>query len=123
MPTPHTEESADRLARQLAGRFKIINITWIIISLFQITTVIGIVVAAWNLYVTYKRWRLPELIAARSPSAVAMFQGNEGWYISFFLINLVGGVVGAGLIAYEFLFVRGQVLKNRHLFTRGAKLA
>lgn len=122
MPTPHSEESANRLARQLARRFRLINILWIVISLLQITTVIGVVIAAWNLYVTYKRWRLPELIASRSPSAVAMFKGNEGWYISFFLINLVGGVVGAGLIAYEFLFVRGQVLKNRHLFTRGARV-
>jgi len=120
MTTAHTEESAARLARQLSRRFKLVNIAWIVISLLQLSTVIGAVIAAWNFYVIYKRWRLPELIATRSPAAVAMFEGNEGWYITFFLINLLGGIVGAGLVAFEFVAIRGPVLKNRALFTRGA---
>jgi hypothetical protein len=120
MRAPTTDLEADRLARKLARRLRLVNVLWIVISLLQLSTVIGAVIAAWNLYVIARRWHLPRLVVSRSPAAVAAFRGNEGWYLTFFLINLLGGVVGAGLVAYEFLLIRGPLLGNGHLFMRGA---
>lgn len=109
--------AADRLARKLARRIRLINWCWIGLSLLLLGTGVGIIAAAWNVYVTIQRWSLPKLVERRSRSALASYSGDSGSWITWLLINVVlGGFVGAGIIAYEYLAVRSQVLKNGHLF-------
>jgi hypothetical protein len=113
----HSTEAANRLARQLARRAKLINWSWLVLSLFLLGTGFGIIAAAWNAYITFQRWKLPALIERRSRSALAAYSGEPGTWITWLLINVVlGGFVGAGIIAYDYFFVRAAVLKNRHLF-------
>lgn len=108
---------ADRLARKLARRFRMLNWLWLGLSLLLLTSMVGVVAALWNMYVVYQRWRTPELIERRSPAVLSMYRNDSGWFLTFLLINLVlGGVVGAILIAYEYLFIRAEVRKHRQVF-------
>lgn len=116
------EVDGEALARSLATQFRVLNISWIVITVLQVATCAGVVAAAWNAYVLVKRWKVPRLIEARSPSVVAMYENDGAWFVTFLVMNLVlGGVIGAGLIAWEFFFIRAKVLGNRHLFAPAAR--
>ncbi len=121
MPAAAGEVDGDALARSLAKQFRVLNILWIVVTALQVLSCAGVVAAAWNVYVLVQRWKVPKHIEARSPSVVAMYENDAGWFITFLALNLVlGGVVGAGLIAYEFFVIRAKVLANRHLFAPAA---
>jgi hypothetical protein len=114
----------DALVRSLASQFKVMNILWIVLTVIQVFSCAGIICAAWNTYVLVQRWKIPRLIEARNPSIVHMYENNMAWFISFLAINIVlGGVIGAGLIAWELLGIRSKVLQNRHLFAPAAARA
>lgn len=105
------------LVRSLADQFKALNVMWVVLTLLQVLSCAGIVAAAWNAYVLSRRWKFPKYILARSPGVVQAYQGDAAWFVSFFMINLLlGGVVGAFLIAWEFFFIREKILKNAHVF-------
>lgn len=115
-------ESADRLAKKLAGRFKLVNVLWVVLSVCLLVSFVGAVAAAWNLYVTTTRWRMAELIERRSPAAVDFYDGGAGWFLTAALVNLaLGGGLGAALVGYEYFFVRRPLLANRHLFDGRAR--
>jgi hypothetical protein len=121
MPGPQPPKFDDHLARRLAGRFRLLSFLWIVLSVLLLASAVGAVAAAWNFYVTAQRWRLAGLIERRSPAAVAMYQGDEGWFLTGALVNLaLGGGIGAALIAYEYFMIRRPVLANRHIFDREA---
>jgi hypothetical protein len=112
-----TEAQEAALVRGLADQFKALNVMWVVLTILQVVSCAGIVAAAWNAYVLSRRWKFPEHILARSPGVVQAYRGDEAWFVSFFMINLLlGGVVGAFLIAWEFFFIRGKILKNAHAF-------
>jgi hypothetical protein len=113
----HQNQADERLIKKIASRYRMVNIVWIVISILLFGTVVGSIAALWNLYAVFKRWNVPNLIEARDPRVPSIF-ADTGWYVTFLLINLVlGGVVGAIVVGYEFLFVRGEILKHRHLFS------
>jgi hypothetical protein len=121
MEQPVTEGSGrDRdaaLVRSLADQFKALNVLWATLTVLQVLSCAGIVAAAWNAYVLSRRWKFPGLILARSPAVVLAYQDDVTWFVIFFAVNvLLGGVVGAGLIAWEFFFIREKILKNAHIF-------
>jgi len=121
MEQPATEASGqDRdaaLVRSLADQFKALNIMWVTLTVLQVLSCAGIVAAAWNAWVLSRRWKFPSLILARSPVVVLAYRDDVTWFVIFFAVNvLLGGVVGAGLIAWEFFFIREKILRNAHLF-------
>ena len=120
MPKPGsrlTEAQEAALVRGLADQFKALNVMWVVLTILQVVSCAGIVAAAWNAYVLSRRWKFPQTILARSPGVVQAYQGDAAWFVSFFMINLLlGGVVGAFLIAWEFFFIREKVLKNAQVF-------
>jgi len=121
MEQPLTEDPRqDRdaaLVRSLADQFKALNVLWATLTVLQVLSCAGIVAAAWNAYVLSRRWKFPGLILSRSPAVVLAYQDDITWFVIFFAINVVlGGVVGAGLIAWEFFFIREKILKNAHIF-------
>ena len=115
----HTEAAADRLASSLAGRARVIQICWIVLSLGLFATVAGAIAGAWNFYVIIKQWWLPGAIRARSVAVVRRYQGDSGHWLTWGLINLVlGGGIGVLLIAAEYFLVRNPIVKNRAIFNR-----
>ena len=116
MPTAEASRD-DALVRGLATHFRVLNILWIVITVAQVLSCAGVICAAWNTYVVVKRWKIPKLMERRSSSIVAMYENDLSWFITFAALNFVlGGVVGVGLIAWEFFFIRAKVLENKHLF-------
>jgi hypothetical protein len=104
---------SDHLYRRLARRFRTLNWLWLVLSLVQVVSCVGIIAAAWNLYVLYQRWRVPELLRRGDPAIAGLYRNDEGWFISFLVINLaLGGVVGAALIAYEFIWIRAPLRRQ-----------
>jgi hypothetical protein len=115
MPLPQRADEA--LVRSLASQFRAVNVLWIVITVLQVASCAGVFCAAWNVYVLVQRWRIPRLIEARSPAVVRMYEDDIAWFVTFLAMNiLLGGVVGAALIAWEFFAIRSKVLANRHLF-------
>ena len=113
----HLSLADEQLLRKLAGRYRIVNIAWIVISILLFGTLVGSIAAIWNLYAVYTRWKIASLIEARDPRVPSLF-GDSGWYITMALVNVVlGGAVGAAVVAYEYFFVRREVMKHRHLFS------
>ncbi len=105
------------LVRSLADQFRALNVMWVVLTILQVLSCAGIVAAAWNAYVLSRRWKFPKFILARSPGVVQAYEGDAAWFVSFFMINLLlGGVVGAFLIAWEFFFIREKILKNAQVF-------
>jgi hypothetical protein len=121
MPQPGpglTEAQEAALVKGLADQFKALNVMWVVLTILQVLSCAGIVAAAWNAYVLSRRWKFPRYILARSPGVVQAYQGDAAWFVSFFMINLLlGGVVGAFLIAWEFFFIREKILRNHHIFS------
>ncbi len=114
----HLNRADERVIRKLARRYRYINIGWIIISLLLFGTVVGSIAAIYNLWAVYTRWKIPAMIQRRDPRVPSIYGQDSGWFLTWALINIVlGGVVGAILIGYEYFFVRREILKNRHLFT------
>lgn len=112
----NTEAEADRLVSSLAFQYKILNWSWLILSIILIISCAGIIAGVWNLYVLRGLWKVPQMIRSKSPAVVSIFQ-DGGNLIAFLLINIaLGGAVGALLIAYEYFFIRPKVLENRHVF-------
>ena len=115
---------ADAMARSLAQQFRILNILWIIVTVIQIVSCAGVICAAWNVYVLVQRWKVPRLIEKRDPAVLRLYQNDLGWFITFAALNFVlGGVIGVGLIGWEFFFIRAKVLQNKHIFARRAERA
>jgi hypothetical protein len=115
-------ESADQLARKLAGRFRLVNVAWVVLSVCLLVSFVGAVAAAWNIYVTTTRWRMAALIEARSPAVLDFYDRDAGWFLTAAIVNLaLGGGIGAALVAYEYFFVRKPVLDNRHVFARSGR--
>jgi hypothetical protein len=116
-PALRPQSTSDELTRSLARRFRLLNWAWLVVSIIQAISCLGIVASAWNLHVLHSRWRVPERIVGRSTSVVRMYQNDEAWFLAFLIVNVaLGGVIGAVLIVYEFLSIRKQVLDNRHVF-------
>jgi hypothetical protein len=114
----HQQQADERLVRKLAGRFRIVNIAWIVLSILLVGTVVGTIAAAWNIYVISQRWKVPAMIEARDPRVPSLFGNDTGWYVTMLVVNVaLGGFVGALLIGYEYFFLRSEVLANRHLFS------
>lgn len=114
----HQNQADDRRIKKLANRYRAINIGWIVISLLLFGTVVGSIAALWNLYAVYTRWKLPAMIEARDPRVPSIYGNDAGWFITLLIVNVaLGGVIGAALIGYEYLFVRREILNNRHLFS------
>ena len=116
---PTTNHSATLLAQRLASRFRMLNVAWIILTIMLGLSAVGLIAAAWNFYVFMSRRHIPRLIDERRAAVLGLYHDDIGWFIMFFLINLIlGGGIGALLIAYEFFFIRNKVLANRHIFTQ-----
>ena len=116
-PSRRSYEEAEALGRRLGRRFRMLNWLWVLLSLLQLASCLGAIAAAWNLHVLWSRRKVPRLLEQRSPAVLQMYQNDTGWFLSFLLINVaLGGLVGAGLIVYELLLIRGPVLEHRDVF-------
>ncbi len=117
---PRPGESADdALARGLASYERTSGWVWIAIGILQVVLLITIIAGAWNIYVGINRGKLPPRIERRDPYVPATFESLTGYVISGVLNVVLGGVLGVALVALD-LYVRDQVLKNRHVFAAGA---
>jgi hypothetical protein len=116
-----TGADADALAKSLASQFRILNVLWIVLTIAQAASFAGVVAAAWNTYVLVKRWKVPRLIERRSPAVIAMYENDGAWFLTFLAVNLLlGGVIGAALIAWEYFGIRAKVLSSRQHFAPAA---
>lgn len=113
------EASADTTVRRISDYERWTGWLWLALGIIQILTLVGIIAGAWNIWVGRNRVKMAPQIAARDPRVPGWFEPLGG-YIVLGLVNLVlGGVIGVVLVGVD-LFVRDQVLKNRHLFATGS---
>jgi hypothetical protein len=113
------ESTDDALTRGFASYERTSGWVWIAIGILQVVLLITILAGAWNIYVGINRGKLSPRIERRDPYIPATFEPLTGYVISGILNLVLGGVLGVALVAFD-LYVRDQILKNRHLFTPGA---
>jgi hypothetical protein len=112
------ENADDALARGFASYERISRWVWIALGVLQVILLITIIAGVWNIYVGVSRGKLATRIERRDPYIPAAFESLTGYVISGVLNLLLGGVLGVALVGLD-LYVRDQVLKNRHLFAAG----
>lgn len=112
-------ESFDQtLCRRLSDYARWSGWAWLTLGVLQVLSVVGVIAGLWNIYVATTRIKWAPQIAARQytvPRAVESLVG----YAVIGVINLFfGAAIGIAFVLVD-LYVRDQILKNRHLFTEG----
>lgn len=100
---------------QIADYQKASNITWLVIAIIQICTVVCIIAGIWNLFATISNWELPKKILNRDDNIPEIYQSIVGYFIIGIVNLLVGGIIGIALLCFD-LYIRSLILKNKHLF-------
>ncbi|MBI5230643.1 MAG: hypothetical protein HY876_00575 [Coriobacteriales bacterium] len=110
---------AEGTVRTIAGYERTSAILWLVLGVVQCVTVVGAIAGVWNIFAALSRFRLSRAIVARDPGVPGAFEPIGG-LIAIGLVNLVfGGAVGVLFVILD-IYVREQVLENRHLFAGGA---
>lgn len=114
---PRAGESSDTsVVRRLAEYERWSGWTWLVLGIILVLTGVGVIAGAWNIYASITRIKFAPRVERRDASVPAAVEPLK-WYVIIGVVNLVfGGVVGVVLVGVE-LYVRDQILKNRHLFT------
>ncbi|MFP5345722.1 MAG: hypothetical protein ACLGIA_01635 [Actinomycetes bacterium] len=77
----------------------------------------AVIAGLWNLFAGISRVRASKSIAARHRHVPAAYEGIGQLVVLAVLNVLLGGVIGIVFIILD-VYVRDQVLKNRHLFDK-----
>lgn len=109
------ENSCTDIISQIADYQKASNITWLIIAIIQIITIVCIIAGIWNLIATITNWELPKKILNRDDNVPEMYKSIVGYFIIGIVNLLVGGIIGIILLGFD-LYIRNLILKNKHLF-------
>lgn len=113
-PMP-TGASDDHIIRRLADYEKISAWLWMILGIVQVLSLVAAIAGVWNIIAAYSRFQVVPRIKARDPAIPADYEGLGG-IILIGVVNLfVGGAIGVIFAVFD-LYVRDQVLNNRHLF-------
>jgi hypothetical protein len=112
-------ESPDvTLIRRIATYERVTGALWIALGVLQCLSLILIIAGAWNIVAGISRLNMAPRVERREASVPPKFEGLT-MYIVIGIVNLLfGAVLGVALVGVD-LYVRDQVLKNRHLFATG----
>jgi len=112
------EQSDMNVVKKLAAKIHTESIVWIVISVFQILSVVGIACGVYNLIISIMNYDQANKILEYPVGVVRAFEPMTG-NIVVLLINLFFGA-GIGVIGsiYHIFGVRGYVMSNRDAFLR-----
>lgn len=100
---------------KIADYQKASNITWLIIAIFQICSIVCIIAGIWNLIATITNWGLPQKILNKDDNIPQLYESITGYVIIGIVNLLIGGILGIALLGFD-LYIRNLILKNKHLF-------
>lgn len=104
-----------QLIRRLADYEKISAWLWMGLGIVQVLTLVGAIAGIWNIFAAWTRFQIVPRIKARDPAIPSDYEGLGGIIIIGIINLLVGGAIGVLFAAFD-VYVRDQVLSNRHLF-------
>lgn len=110
-----TEKDAADFVRRVADYQRISAILWLVISIVQICSLVGIIAGLWNLFASLSRFGLVKRIRAREPDVPSEFEGLGGLIVIGIINFFLGAVVGVAFVGLD-IYIRDQILKNRHVF-------
>ena len=107
-----------RVVKVLANKIHTESVIWIIISAFQILSIVGIVCGIYNLIISISNIDASKKILERPVGIVRSFEPMTG-HIVVLCINLFfGAFIGIIGSLYHILGVRGYVMSHRAEFER-----
>src|SRR5258708_3319260 len=112
-------ESPDvTLIRRMAPYERVSGWLWIALGVLQALSLVLIIAGVWNIVVGVSRLKMAPRVERREASVPPSFEGLAMLIVVGIINFLFGAVIGLILVGVH-LYVRDQILKNRHLFTSG----
>lgn len=115
------DNSCKEIISKISDYQKASNITWLIIAIIQICSIVCIIAGIWNLIATITNWELPKRILSKDDTIPQIYESIVGYFIIGLVNLLVGGVIGLVLLCFD-LYIRNLILKNKHLFINKIKV-
>jgi Protein of unknown function (DUF2510) len=112
-------ESPDvTLIRRIATYERVSGWFWIALGVLQTLSLFLIIAGVWNIVAGVSRLKMAPRVERREASVPPSFEGLAMLIVVGIINFLFGAVIGLILVGVD-LYVRDQILKNRHLFTSG----
>jgi Protein of unknown function (DUF2510) len=118
-PQSWVAESPDvTLIRRIATYERVSGWLWIALGVLQTLSLFLIIAGVWNIVAGVSRLKMAPRVERREASVPPSFEGLAMLIVVGIINFLFGAVIGLILVGVD-LYVRDQILKNRHMFTSG----
>lgn len=113
-----TEAEKASLIRKLSEYEIISGFLWLSLAIGQMCTCCLAIAGIWNIFVAASRFLMIPRIKARDAKVPEAYEGL-GMLIAIGVVNLfLGGLIGILWLAFDYIFIRNQILENRHVFNK-----